>query len=69
MSSKAWFNQGLLSRRVVQKEPKDKGLLTYCQGRNSVMQADLLITFERDVMIGHFYPILPAHYVTVQLRI
>ena len=37
------------------------------QGSNSVMQADWLKTFECDVMIGHYYPVMLAHYDTTQL--
>ncbi len=38
-------------------------LLPYGQGSNSVMQSDWLKTFECDVMIGHYYAVMPAHYV------
>ena len=41
-------------------------LLPYDKGSNSVIQSDLLKTFECDVMIGH--PVMPAHDVTTQLR-
>ena len=43
-------------------------LLPYDQGSNSVIQSDWLKTFECDVMIGHYYPVMPAHDVTTQLR-
>ena len=33
------------------------------------MQADWQKTFEFDVMIGHYYPVMLDHYITTQLRI
>ena len=36
-------------------------LLPYGQGSNSAMQADWLKTFEYDVIIGHYYPVMSAH--------
>ena len=33
------------------------------------MQADWQRTLECDAMIGNYYPVMPAHYVTTQVRI
>ena len=46
----------------------DQALLHYVQGSNS-LQADWLKTFKCGVIIGHHCPVMPAHYVTTQLRI
>ncbi len=38
-------------------------LLAYGQGCNSVLQLDCMKRFECDVMIGRYYPLMPARYV------
>ena len=44
-------------------------LLPYGQDSYSVLQADWLKMFEFNVIMGHYYPVIPAHYVKMQLRI
>ena len=44
-------------------------VLPFCQSSNPAIQSDCLKTFKCDVMIGHYYLAVPAHYVTAQLQI
>ena len=39
----------------------DLFLLPYGQVSNSVIQSDRLKTCKCDVMMGHYYPVIPAH--------
>ena len=39
------------------------------QGSNSVISSNWLKKLEWDLMIGHYFPVMLAHYVTTQLRI
>ena len=43
-------------------------LLPYSHVSNSVLQADWLQTFECDVVMGHYYPGMPARYVTTSFE-
>ena len=69
MTSRPQESVSLNALELISSQSLEFVFLPYDRGSSSVMRANWLKTFEFDVVIGHYYPVMPAHYITNQPRI